>query len=170
MQRLPQPVIARLQRRRSTGGQALVEFALISVFIMIVLLSMLEMIMLMHTYNVLADAAKDGVRYAIVHGANNSTPSGPTCPCVDIDGPAAPPGTVAGYGSGYGVVKTLAQYSLHNMAGITVTVTYPDTALPPANKTPNRVGVVIAYPVHPLFGLGWPTVTVYAAAQGRIIS
>ena len=165
-----QIVIARPIRLRSTRGQALVEFALVSVFLMVVLLSMLELIMLMQTYNVLADAAKDGVRYAIVHGTNNSIPSGPTCPCVDIDGPAAPPGTTPGYGSGYGVVKTLAQYSLHNMAGITVTVTYLDTAIPPANKTPNRVKVVIAYPVHPLFGLGWPTATVYAASEGRIIN
>jgi len=131
---------------------------------------MLELILLMHTYNVLADAAKEGVRYAEVHGTGNSKPSGPKCPCADIDGPAAPAGTVPGYGSGYGVVKTYAQYSLHNIAGLTVTVTYPDTANPPANVAPNRVQVVVAYPFNPLFGLGWPTVTVNAAAEGRIMN
>jgi len=156
------------QRPRSARGQAAVEFALVIVLLIVIVLSMLELILLMHTYNTLADAAKEGVRYAIVHGAGNSTPSGPTCPCTDIDGPAAAPGTIPGYGSGKGVVKTYAQYSLHNMAGMTVTVTYPDTA--PANAAPNRVQVIVAYPVHPLFGLGWPTVTVNAAAEGRIMN
>ena len=156
--------------RGSARGQAQVEFALVIVFLMILILSMVELLTLMHTYNVLADAAKEGLRYAIVHGTANSTPSGPTCPCTDIDGPAGPPGTVPGYGSGYGVVKTYAQYSLHDMTGLTVTVTYPDIASPPANKAPNRVQVVIAYPYHPFFNLGWPTLTVNAAAEGRIMN
>ena len=159
-----------LEHLRQTPGQAQVEFALVVVLLMVLILSMVELITLIHTYNVLADAAKEGLRYAVVHGTGNSTPSGPTCPCKDIDGPAAPPGTVPGYGSGYGVVQTFAQYSLHNMAGMTVTVTYPDTANAPANKPPNRVQVVVSYPYRPFFNLGWPTVTVNAAAEGRIMN
>src|ERR1019366_3422011 len=137
-------------QRRRARGQAQVEFALVIVFLMILILSMLELLTLMHTYNVLADAAKEGLRYAIVHGTQNSTPSPPTgqtaCLPADIDAPAAPPGTLPGYGSVYGVVKTYVQYSLHDMTGITVAVTYPDTANPPANQAPNRVQVVVAYP------------------------
>jgi TadE-like protein len=147
-----------------------VEFALVIVFLMILILGMIELILLMHTYNVLADAAKEGVRYAVVHGSRNSIPSGPTCPCLDIAGPAAPLGTVPGYGSGYGVVKTYAQYSIHDISDLTVTVNYPDTANAPANKAPNRVQVTVAYPYRPLFNLGWPTVTVNAAAEGRIMN
>jgi hypothetical protein len=157
-------------RRGSHRGQAAVEFALVVVLMMVLILSMIELMMLMHTYNVLADSAKEGLRYAVVHGTGNSIPSGPTCPCADIDGPAASPGTNPGYGSGYGVVKTYAQYSLHDMSGMTITVSYPDAANPPANKAPNRVQVVVAYPFRPLFGLGWPTVTVNAAAEGRIMN
>ena len=56
------------------------------------------------------------------------------------------------------------------MAGITVSVAYPDTANAPANKPPNRVQIVVSYPYHPFFNLGWPTVTVYAAAEGRIMN
>jgi len=157
--------------RRSARGQAAVEFALVIVLLMVLVLSMLEFIFLMHTYNAIADAAKEGLRYAIVHGSDNSTPSGPSCPCADIDGPAAPPGTVPGYGSGYGVVKTFAQYSLHDLTGITVTVAYIDNVpLADANKSPNRVQVVVGYPFRPIFGLGWPTVTVNAAAEGRIMN
>ncbi len=165
-QRLSDPV----SWLRRESGQAQVEFALIVVVLMILILSMIEMITLIHTYNVLADSAKEGIRYAVVHGSGNSTPSGPSCPCTDIDGPAAPPGSLAGYGSGYGIVRTFAQYSLHNMDGMTVTVSYPDTTNAPANKPPNRVQVVVAYPYHPFFNLGWPTVTVNAAAEGRIMN
>jgi len=157
----------------SDQGQAQVEFALVVVFLFILVLSILEMLFFMHTFNVLADSAKEGVRYAIVHGANNSLASGPTCPCADIDGPPASPGTIPGYGSGFGVVKTFAQYSLHDTGAMTVTVTYgpADTpAVSPLNKTPNRVQVVVAYPYHPFFGLGWPTVQVNAAAEGRIMN
>ena len=150
--------------------------ALVVVLLMIMILSMLELILLMHTYNVLADAAKEGVRYAIVHGANNPqgiTCTASSCTAPDITNGPAPPGTVAGYcsagGTCYGVVKTYAQYSLHDMTGMTVTVNYPDTANPPANQTPNRVQVVVTYPFNPLFGMGWPTVTVNAAAEGRIM-
>jgi Flp pilus assembly pilin Flp len=160
--------IARL--RRHEHGQAQVEFALIIVFLMILVLASLELVSLIHTYNAMADAAKEGVRYAVVHGSNNSSPSGPACPCVDIDGPPAPAGVIPGYGSGYGVVETYAQYALHNITGITVTVNYPDTANPPANKAPNRVQVTVAYPYRPFFNLGWPTLTVNAAAEGRIMN
>jgi Flp pilus assembly protein TadG len=157
-------------RLRSNRGQATIEFGLVIIFLVVLVLSILEMVLFMHTYNVLADSAKEGVRYAIVHGANNSQASGPTCPCADIDGPPAPSGTTPGYGSGYGVVKTYAQYSLHSASGMTVTVTYPGGAITPANKTPNLVHVVVAYPYQPIFGLSWPTVTVNAGAEGRIMN
>jgi Flp pilus assembly protein TadG len=157
--------------RRSMRGQAQVEFALVIVLLIITLVSILELILLMHTYNTVADAAKEGLRYAIVHGSGNSTPCSKNS-TTDIDGPAAPAGTVPGYGSGYGVVQTYAQYSLHNMAGMTVTVNYPDyvSAAKLGNNPPSRVQVIVTYPLHPVFGFGWPTVTVNAAAEGRIMN
>ena len=163
------------KRLRSDRGQATVEFALVVIILFVMVFSIVETIFFVSTYNVLANSAKEGVRYAIVHGANNSQASGPTCPCVDIDGPPAPAGTIPGYGSGYGVVKTFAQYSMHDITGtnMTVTVTYGPTDTPavtPLNKTPNRVQVVVAYPYKPFFGFGWPTVTVNAAAEGRIMN
>jgi hypothetical protein len=159
-------------KRNSKGpesGQALVEFAFVFMFWVIMVIAILEMVLLLHTYNVLADSAKEGVRYAIVHGTNNSIPCGPLT-CADVTGPAAPVGTTPGYGSGFGVVKTIAQYSLHSTSGMTVTINYPGGDAAPANKTPNRVQVIVAYPYQPLFGLGWPTFTVNAAAEGRIMN
>jgi Flp pilus assembly protein TadG len=151
-------------------GQAAVEFALTILFLMLLIVGFLELIMMMYTYTVLANSAKEGVRYAAVHGSLNGTPAGPTCPCPDIDGPPAPIGTAAGNGSGYGVVRSYAQASMHYISGtaMTVTTTYPDTTNPPANQPPNRIRVVVSYPYKPFFGLGWPTVTVRAAAEARI--
>lgn len=151
---------------RSARGQAQVEFAFVIVVLMILCLGSVELISLIHAYNVLADAAKEGVRYAIVHGDNNSTPAGPVCPCTDIDGPAAPVGTLGGNGTGYGVVKTYARYALHDISSLTVTTTYIDSS----RKPPNRVRVEVAYPYRPFFNLGWPTVTLNAAAEGRIMN
>ncbi len=90
--------------RRGEAGQAAVEFALTIVFLMLLIVGFVELIMMLHTYNVIADSAKEGVRYAIVHGAANT-----------------------------------------------------------------GVGVTVSYVYQPFFGLGWPTVTVNAAAKGRII-
>ena len=47
----------------------MVEFLLVMLFIFILFVSMIQMIMFMHAYSTLADAAKEGVRYAIVHGS-----------------------------------------------------------------------------------------------------
>src|ERR1051326_7702007 len=99
------------------SGQALVEFTFVFMFWVVMVLAILEMVLFLHTYNVLADAAKEGVRYAIVHGTNNSIPCGPVT-CADVTGPAAPVGTTPGYGSGFGVVRTFAPYSLHNTSGM----------------------------------------------------
>src|SRR5437667_11280126 len=63
---------------RHERGQAAVEFALTAVFLVLLIVACLEMVMMLYTYNVLADSAKEGVRYAIVHGASNSSASGPT--------------------------------------------------------------------------------------------
>jgi hypothetical protein len=158
---------------RSDHGQATIEFALVVILLIVMVLSIIEIIFMMHTYNVLADSAKEGVRYAIVHGANNPQGIAPPCTsatCPDLMGPPAPPGTIPGYNSGYGIVKTFAQYSLHSTSGMAVTVTYPGGDATPANSTPNRVQVVVAYPYQPFFGLGWPTITVNAAAEGRIMN
>src|SRR5207244_1435055 len=80
---------SQLKRER---GQAQVEFALTIVFLMLLFVGFIELVMMIYAYNVLADSAKEGVRYAVVHGSLNANASGPTCPCADIDGPPAPLG------------------------------------------------------------------------------
>ncbi len=149
---------ARNSKSRSQG-QALVEFALTVVFVMLLMLAAIEMIVLLYTYNVLADAAKEGVRYAIVHGTgvggdNCSGPGGGGVTCTD-----------SGANNVITAVTTYTSLSFHDSSAMTVTPTYDDSS----SVAPSRVRVTIAYPYQPIFGLGWPTVTVYAAAQGRIV-
>jgi len=150
----------RCQHKRLAGksrGQAQMEFVLSIFFVMMFTFGMLELVLLVYTYNVLADSAKEGVRYAIVHGTDNATCSGPGgggVSCTDSSG-ANVTATVQQY----------AQYSFHSTSSMTIAVTYPDSSSAP----PSRVQVHISYPYQPFFGMGWPTVTVNAAAAGRIM-
>jgi Flp pilus assembly protein TadG len=145
--------------KRGSKGQAQVEFALTVVFVMVLVLGCIEMMVLIYTYSVLADAAKEGVRYAVVHGtgvgtANCSGPGGGGVTCTDS--------TAAN------VVTTVTNYtsvSFHDSSAMTITPTYPDTS----SVAPNRVRVTVSYPYQAIFGLGWPTVTLNAAAEGRIV-
>jgi len=55
---------------------------------------------------------------------------------------------------------------------MTVTVNYNpggNNGAVACNKSPCLVRVTVSYPYQPFFGLGWPTVNVNAAAQGRIV-
>ena len=138
-------------------GQAQVEFILSILFVMLCTFGMLELVLLVYTFNVLADSAKEGVRYAIVHGtdsANCSGPGGGGVSCTDRSGANV-----------QATVQKYAQYSFHSASSMTITVTYPDSSSVP----PSRVQVHVSYPYEPFFGMGWPTVTVNAAAAGRIL-
>ena len=130
------------------SGQAQLEFVLSILFVLLLIFGIFEMIMLVYTYNVLADSAKEGVRYAIVHGADS------TAPCPSACSPSVK-----------SVVASYAQYSFHDVSGMTVNVNYLDGG---SNATPGRVQVQVTYPYSPLLNLSWPRVTVHASAEGRI--
>lgn len=66
--------------RRSSRGQALVEFALIAPLFILALMSVIEFGRAVYTIQILNNAAREGARYAIVHGASSGCPSGPTLP------------------------------------------------------------------------------------------
>ena len=142
--------------RSRDAGQALVEFALTVLVVLVVVFWAWELVMLMYTYNVMAGAAKEGVRYGIVHGTGNSTLC--SLPCSGVCGTSSACIT--------NVVTNYAKYSVHDISGMTVTVTYPDGSA----KTPNRVRVAVSYPYVPWFALGWSPPVINAAAEGRIVN
>src|SRR5207253_6006736 len=103
----------RLQGQR---GQALIESLLMLVVIITVVLWVFELGWLMYTYSVLAGAANEGVRYAIVHSG------------------ADPSGTQT-------QVNNFAGMSLSDVSAVLVTVSDPDGGYAP----PNRVRVTVTY-------------------------
>ena len=152
-------ILKRLQKNEK--GQATVEFALTVVLLMLFIVGFLELVTMVYTYNVLAGSAKEGVRYAIVHGASNAAPSGPVAGAA-----SSPPCTAssANVGAVQTAVKNYAKASFHDTSTMTVNVCYFDGD----NQASHRVQVAVRYPYQPFFGLGWPSVTVKAAAAARI--
>lgn len=57
--------------RRSEGGQALVEFALVAPILLFLLLGIVDLARAWNVYQVLTDAGREGTRYAVVD--NGST-------------------------------------------------------------------------------------------------
>jgi Flp pilus assembly protein TadG len=102
-----------MDRWREDRGNSLVEFALISFMFVIVLAGVVEMGRMVLVYTTIANAAREGARYAIVHGADQTvSPSGPgnPCNCPDVTT----------------VVKNFASAGLIDTSALTITVAYPN--------------------------------------------
>jgi Flp pilus assembly protein TadG len=67
------------RRAQSQNGQALVEFALTSSILMGFVFSVMETCLIFYTYGMISESAREGTRYAIVHGATCVTSSGVSC-------------------------------------------------------------------------------------------
>lgn len=63
--------------RRRSAGQAMVEFALIAPLFFFLLFSIIEFGRAVYYIQMLNNAAREGARYAIVHGAESTCASGP---------------------------------------------------------------------------------------------
>src|SRR5262245_11395129 len=66
-----------MTRRRRSRGQAMVEFALVAPLFFFLLFSLIEFGRAIYYIQMLNNAAREGARYAIVHGAESGCPSGP---------------------------------------------------------------------------------------------
>lgn len=126
------------------------EFALSLMTVLFVLFCCWELLLAIYTASVMADAAKEGVRYAIVHGSHSAS-----CPAPCTTDPANVTAKVTEY----------AQASLHDISAIVITVEYPDGG----NDTSDRVAVTVTYTYVPYIQLPFfhPTFTTHA--QGRIV-
>ena len=172
--------------RQSESGQSMVEFMLIITVVFLLFVSMLQTMILMHSYNTLADAAKEGVRYAIVHGTGLSQAY-----CSGPGNSAVTPALTCTDSTGTNVktaVTNFAGLSLQSVPASEVTVCYdpnstnsPPTCTNGANTNNTAFGaacsapgclvrVTVSHAYTPLFGLGWPTITLNAAADGRIMN
>lgn len=62
---------------RDEGGQAIVEMALVLPLMLVLIVAIADVARAAWTNSTLATAAREGSRYAIVHGAESADPSGP---------------------------------------------------------------------------------------------
>jgi Flp pilus assembly protein TadG len=92
-------------RPRQSGGQALVEFALVFPILMLLVFGIIDAGRLIFTYNTIANAARSGARVAIV---NQSTSGASTC---DTTQPTAWP-TGCAIAAGVGINVTTADVAV----------------------------------------------------------
>jgi Flp pilus assembly protein TadG len=137
------------------SGNMLLEFSLSVWILVLVTFLIFEFCMTVYTYSVLGDAAREGIRYAIVHGTDNGSCSGPSSGCGDTSG-----SNVTAVVNGYAAV------SFHNTSAMTVTPSWPDGTSTPAS----RVVVTITYPYIPYLSVpGFTAPTMKVTAEGRIV-
>ena len=140
---------------RDELGSMLIEFALSVWTLFLVTLLIFEFCMTVYTYSVLGNAAREGVRYAVVHGSDSATCSGPGSGCGDTLG-----------GNVTAVVKGYTAVTFHDMSAMTVTPSWPDGSSTPAS----RVMVTISYPYVAYLTLpGFSPPTMQVTAEGRIV-
>lgn len=78
-------------RRPGMRGQALTEFALVAPIFLALLFAIFDFGRVIWATNSLANAAREGARFAVVHGASKSTacPVGPTLPERQVPAPSS---------------------------------------------------------------------------------
>jgi Flp pilus assembly protein TadG len=163
------------QRNPGQHGQAMVEFMFATSFLVLLIISMLEVFGFIYTYSVVADAAKEGVRYAIVHGTDSTIADNPGTsatasnpPCNSSNATTDSAVTGASVDGTTNTVKNFAGLSLHSTQSMHVYVCYLDGN----NLIGSRVEVAVNYPFRPFFFKSWgkwSSLTVFANAAGRIV-
>ncbi len=135
-------------------GQSLVEFSLTAFLTAVTLLFVLEIGRMLLVYTAIADAAREGVRYAIVHGSSRTAGSGQT----NASGPASNPAQVLS------VVKNFAGTGPLTIGNLIVSVTYPGSS----NAPGQAVNVSVVYPYDPFITYFPATLRLGSASQGII--
>jgi Flp pilus assembly protein TadG len=145
----------RVLRLGEEQGSILLEFSMSIWTVFLLTFLIFEFCMTVYTYSVLGNAAREGVRYAIVHGSDSSVCSGPGLSCTDTTGSNVT-----------AVVNSYAGLSFHNISGMTVTPSWPDGTSTPTS----RVLVTITYPYVAYLTLpGFSAPTMHVTAEGRIV-
>ena len=136
-------------------GQTLVEFSVVAVLTVIMLLFVVEIGRMLLVYTTVANAARAGVRYAVVHGSTRTAGS-----TVDsAAGPGADPTQVVT------VVKNFASGGLLTTSRLVVHVTYPGAS----NNPGQLVTITAVYPYDPLTTYFSKTLRLGSSSQGVIV-
>jgi Flp pilus assembly protein TadG len=117
------------------GGQTMVEFSIVAFLLSMLLLSVVETGRMILVYTTVANAARAGARYAIVHGGSRTG--------AGADGPSGPGNNPAQVVT---VVKNFASAGLLTGALLVITIAYPAGSNAPGQP----VNVTVVYPYDPL--------------------
>jgi Flp pilus assembly protein TadG len=112
-------------------GQALLEFAIVAPIFFLLVFAMIDFGRYVYYVQILNNAAREGARYAIVHGSNSFQPAGPNPndPAVDS------------------VVRGFAVGVTGNGA-LTITSVWGSPPNPPTNNRGSTVDVKVSYAFH----------------------
>lgn len=145
-------------RARNEEGASLLEFSLVAFTFIIMLLSIVEMGRMVLVYTALNDAARAGVRYAIVHGSDNTSTS------ISAGTYACPTSCTTGVAH---VVQEYASTGLINSSNLTATVTLPNSS----NAAGKTVQVTVTYTYDPIVSYfsSRLNVTMGATSEGVIV-
>jgi hypothetical protein len=138
---------------RGEQGSVAIEGAVSLMVLVTITVGFLELCVMSYTYSVMAESAREGVRYAIVHGTDSSSCSGPSTGC---DATAA------------NVKSDVAAYAANfstRLSNMVVTVTYPDGT----STGTSRVQVSIRETYQPAFHVPGVTPTLTFTSAGRIL-
>jgi Flp pilus assembly protein TadG len=140
--------------RRGSRGQALVEFSIVGLMVCILLLAALEVSRLVLAYTTVANAAREGARYATAHGSSRTG--------AGVDGPSGPGAnptqvlTVVTDFAGTGSLKS---------ANLQISVAYPG-----GSNAPGQVVTVTAVYVYDPLTTYFPfSVRLGSTTQGVIV-
>jgi Flp pilus assembly protein TadG len=122
----------RRHRTPRSRGQALAEFAIVAPVFFLILFAIIDFGRYVYYTQILSNAAREGARYAIVHGENGLPPTGP---------PHDP--------SGAAVITTVRNYAigvigLNDASQLRITPEWD----PDNNKRETKVSVTVEYDFH----------------------
>jgi Flp pilus assembly protein TadG len=144
-----------VSRISSEEGSALVELGLISVAFVLLLLGVVEVSRMVLVYTTIANAARTGERYAIVHGGSRTG--------TGVNGPSGP----GSYTQVQTVVKNFASAGLLTTSNLTINVNYLDSS----NAPGSRISVSVTYHYDPIvrFFSSLLGVTLGSSSEGIIV-
>ena len=120
---------SRSASHRRSRGQALVEFAFVAPIFLLLLFSLIDFGRYVYYVQILNNAAREGTRYAIVHGSNSFQPTGPNPNDATITA----------------VVRNYAVGVIGNSAVLNITSTWGTPPNPATNNRGSKVKVAVTY-------------------------
>jgi Flp pilus assembly protein TadG len=148
-----------IRRIKDTRGQGLVEFAIVAFLLIMVILGVVEMCRMVLVYTTVANGARIGVRYAIVHGSDSPVTTSQIQSVVN---------SYLGRGT---VSTTTAACPPLPSGAACVKVEYPDpvgAATSGCTDPGCRVTVTVSYPYDPFTSYFPLSVTLGSTSQGVI--